>query len=120
MSQAITLQLPDELAQRARTVAAKTHRPVEDVVLDWLDRADTESGVEVLPEDELLKVCDEQLDDAQQNELRELLELNQEGALTATNRKRLDELMHVYRRGWLRKAIALKTAVARGLRPPLS
>lgn len=33
---------------------------------------------------------------------------------------RLDELMHLYRRGLVRKAQALKVAVERGLRPPLS
>jgi hypothetical protein len=35
-------------------------------------------------------------------------------------RQRLDELMQVYRHGWVRKAQALQVAVQRGLRPPLN
>ena len=34
-------------------------------------------------------------------------------------RRRLDELMHVYEQGLLRKAQALRVAVQRGLREPL-
>jgi ribosomal protein S9 len=49
-----------------------------------------------------------------------LLATQREGALTADERGQLDTLMEIYRRGMVRKAQALKVAVARGLQPPLS
>ena len=60
------------------------------------------------------------MENGQQEELSELLARNREGALTDAERDRLDGLMRVYRRGLVRKGQALKTAVARGLKPPLS
>jgi hypothetical protein len=55
----------------------------------------------------------------QQEELSRLLIGNREGLLPDAERERLEELMQVYRRGLIRKAQALKTAVTRGLKPPL-
>jgi hypothetical protein len=40
--------------------------------------------------------------------------------LADDERGRLDALMQTYRHGMVRKAQALKVAVARGLQPPLS
>ena len=88
--------------------------------MDWIRRAGAEPVMELLPDDELLTVCDSQPDPAQEEELSELLERNQEGTLSVTERGRLEELMRGYRAGLVRKAQALKTAVSRGLRPPLS
>jgi len=39
MGETVTLEVPDELARRARALAAATHRRFEDAVLDWLRRA---------------------------------------------------------------------------------
>ena len=44
---------------------------------------------------------------------------DRDGLLQEPERRRLDDLMRVYRRGLVRKAQALRTAVARGLRPRL-
>ena len=117
MTEKVTVELPEELAQRARAVAAQTHRRFEEVLVEWMDRAGTERTVESLPDDELLALCGRQLDSGQQEELSELLSRNREGLLQETQRERLDELMRIYRRGLVRKAQALRTAVARGLRP---
>jgi len=120
MSVKVTVELPEELAQRARTVAAQTRRRLEDVLVEWIDRAGTEPEVELLPDDQLLALCDGQLDDSAQSELSALLARNREGELAGTEAGRLEELMRLYRRGLVRKARAWKTAVARGLRPRLS
>jgi hypothetical protein len=117
MAEKVKIELPEELAQRARAVAAQTHRRFEEVLVEWMDRAGTEPAVESLPDEELLALCDSQLDAGQQAELSELLDCNREGLLQEGQRQQLDELMRVYRRGLVRKAQALKTAVARGLRP---
>jgi len=39
MAEAITLELPDEVAHRAREAARRTGRQMEDVLTDWISRA---------------------------------------------------------------------------------
>ncbi len=36
MAEAVTLQLPDEVARHARATARRTGRPIEDVLTEWL------------------------------------------------------------------------------------
>jgi len=38
MAEAITLELPDAVARRARETARRTGRPMEDVLPDWISR----------------------------------------------------------------------------------
>ena len=120
MTEKVTVELPAELARRVRALAAKTQRPFEAVIVEWLDRAVTEPSVDLLPDDQLLAVCDGQLDDSDQDELGNLLARNREGLLVPAERQRLEELMSLYRSGLIRKAHALNLAVARGLRPRLN
>lgn len=120
VSERVTLELPDNLVQSARFVAAQTHRSVEDVLIAWLDRAAVDVPVELLPDDQVLALRDQQLDAATQNELGDLLAEQREGTLAAEGRVRLQELMNIYRQGMVRKAQALKVAVERGLQPALT
>lgn len=120
MSEVVTLNLPEVVAVRARQVASQTHRRIEDVLLEWLDRVTVEPPIETLSDAEVLALCDSQLSKSQQAELDDLLYEQQEGQMTDQTRERLDTLMNVYRRGMVRKAQALRVAVARGLRPPLN
>lgn len=120
MSEQVTLDLPNELARNAREVAERTHRRVEDVLLEWLGRAAKEIPVEELPDEQVLVLADTQLSNEQQIELSNLLTHQREGALDDSGRARLDALMSVYRRGMVRKAQALQVAVSRGLRPALT
>jgi hypothetical protein len=46
MAEIVTLELPETLAQRAKEIAALTNRQIEDVLLEWIDRASTELPVE--------------------------------------------------------------------------
>jgi hypothetical protein len=103
-----------------RTVADRTHSPLEAVIVEWLDRAVAEPALELLPDEQLLALCDGQWDTQPQEELSDLLARNQEGSLLPPERERLDGLMRIYRKGLVRKAQALHVAVARGLRPRLS
>src|SRR5262249_11476423 len=116
----LTLELRDELAQRARATAAEANRPFEEVLLDWLRSVPLEPPIDSLPDDQVLALCDSQIDTEQQAALSDLLERNQEGLLGEPERGRLDELMRTYRRGLVRKAQALHTAVKRGLRSRLN
>jgi hypothetical protein len=119
MAEFVTLELPETLVQRAKEIAALTNRRIEDVLVEWIDRASTELPVESLPDDWLLVLCDMQMEPEQQEALSELLARNREGQLDNKQVNQLDELMQVYRSGLVRKARALKVAVERGLRPAL-
>jgi hypothetical protein len=119
MTVRVTVELPEDLAERARREAARTGRAVGDVLVEWLDHAGAEPAVETLGDDQVLALCDSQMEPGQQEELSDLLARNREGLLEKAERGRLEQLMHEYRRGLVRKARALKTAVERGLRPRL-
>jgi hypothetical protein len=116
----VKLNIPDEVADRAREVADATQRRVEDVLIEWLDRASSDVPVESLSDAQVLELCDLQMSRKQQRELSSLLEKSREGELDDAGRARLDELLVVYRHGLVRKSEALRVAVERGLRPPLS
>jgi hypothetical protein len=120
MSERVTVELPEELARRAHAVAAQTRRPVEEVLVEWMSRAASDPPVESLSDEELLALCDAELEEDLQEELSDLLERQREGAIKGPERDRLRELMSLYRRGLVRKAQALQGAVARGLRPRLA
>ena len=120
MAEIITLQLPETLAQRAKEIAAFTHRRLEDVLLEWIDRAITELPMESLPDDQVLAMCDIQMESQEQEVFSELLARHQEGQLNDAEVRQLDELVQVYRRGLVSKARALKVAVERGLKPALN
>jgi hypothetical protein len=120
VSEMMTIPVSERAVRRAARVASLTQQRVEDVLAGWLDRTAAEIPVETLPDDELLALCDLEMDEEQQQELSRLLAGNREGLLNAAEQTQLDELMQVYRHELVRKARALKVAVQRGLRPPLS
>lgn len=120
MAEIVTLELPETLAQRAKEIAALLHRRFEDVLVELIDRAITELPVESLPDEQVLVLCDMQMETEQQEALSDLLARNREGQLNDIEVRQLDELMQVYRRGLVRKARSLKVAVERGLKPALN
>jgi hypothetical protein len=120
MTEKVTVELPEELIRQVRTAATRTNRSFDEVLAEWIRRAGSEPVLELLGDDELLAVCDSQLEGSAQEALGELLERNREGTLDDSERRQLDDLMRAYRAGLVRKAQALKVAVSRGLRPPLS
>jgi len=119
MTEIVTLKLPETLAQRAKEIAAFTHRQLEDVLIEWIDYAIAELPVESLPDEQVLALCDLQMGPEQQEVFSDLLARNQEAQLNDVEVRQLDELMQVYRHGLIRKARALKVAVIRGLKPDL-
>jgi hypothetical protein len=120
VAEIVTLELPEDLALRVRDIATRTQRRLEDMLIEWIDHAATDPPLELLPDSQILALCELQMDVEQQDELGDLLARNREGLLDETERQRLDELMQVYRRGLVRKAQALQIAVARGLKAPLN
>ncbi len=119
MSQRLTVELPDEVAQRARGLAEARNRRLEDAAVEWISEAVAAVEVRALPDDELLRRCDATMGADAQEELSALLLAAREGALAESSRERLDRLMAIYRCGLVQKARAWREAVARGLRPSL-
>lgn len=119
MSEQITIQVSGRVMRKAAHMAARSQRPIEDVLAEWLERVITEMPVETLSDEEILALADLQLTTEQQEALSDLLTRNRESALNAEGRRQLDELMSLYEQGLLRKAQALRVAVQRGLREPL-
>jgi hypothetical protein len=120
MTRPITLELPDTLLQSAHAIANQSQRRVEDVLVEWLELVAAEMPVELLPDEQVLALRDMQMSDAQQQELSSLLAQQREQALDSSGQVRLNALLHLYRRGMLRKAQAHKVAVERGLQSPLA
>ena len=120
MTKTVTLQLPETLAQQAKEIAALTHRQLEDVLLELINHAITELPIESLPDEQVLAICNLQMDSQEQETLSDLLVRNREGQLGEAQVNQLDVLMQVYRQGLVRKAKALKVAVSRGLKPTLN
>jgi len=115
----VTIEISEAAARRAQETANRNNRRVEDVLAEWLDRLATDPPVDTLPDDQILALCRSELADNQQDELGELLVRNREGKLTTEEQTHFDELMHLYRRGLVRKAQAFQVAVARELIPSL-
>ena len=59
MAEIITLELPETLVQRAKEIAALTHRRLEDVLVEFIDRALTDLPIESLPDKQvwLCAIC---------------------------------------------------------------
>jgi hypothetical protein len=119
MNEVLTVELPEELARRARALAAATNRRVEEAIVEWIGRAVEEPDVAGLADQQLLALCDLTLEKAEQEELSLLLEKQREGQIQAGERQQLEHLLDLYRRGLLLKARALQEATTRGLRPRL-
>jgi hypothetical protein len=120
MGETVVLEIPEEAARSAREIARRTKRPLEEVLLDWIDKGAAELPVGLLSDEEILALCQSQLESGEQEELSHLLALNREGELSTGESQQLDEAMLVYRRGLLRKAQAWQEASARGLKTSFS
>jgi antitoxin component of RelBE/YafQ-DinJ toxin-antitoxin module len=120
MAEMVQIALPEEVAQRAREVAQRTGRRFEDVLHTWLAHAAENLPVDMLSDAQVIALSEMTMDEDLQAELSDLLYDQREEQLDDTGRGRLDELMQVYRADMVRKSEALRVAVQRGLRPPLT
>jgi hypothetical protein len=106
-------------SQPVGTDPNETDRRLSAALRDWFSQADAGPPVEDLPDDEVLALSYAHMDAGQSVEMDDLLARRQTGALKEAERRRLDELIDIYRACLVRRASALKEAVDRGLRPPL-
>ena len=56
MAEIVTLELPEHVVRSAWAVPARMHRRLEDILLDWIDRAAAELPVDYLSDEEILSL----------------------------------------------------------------
>jgi hypothetical protein len=126
----ITLNLPDEVYRRAEHLAQMVNRNVTEVLTEalalYLSPISPQSSdstlipsVASLSDDEVLALSELQMPPDQDYQLSTLLDRQQAGILSDTERSYLTALMQVYQEKLLLKAQALREAVQRGLRASL-
>lgn len=115
MSNQITLEVSDQIRQRAGLIAARTRQRIEDVLARALEAGLSDPPVELLPDDEVLALAKSKMPPMQEMRFTYLLGQNKEGQITAEELTELDHLMDEYDRGMLLKSQAIREAVTRGL-----
>jgi predicted transcriptional regulator len=128
MSTKVTITLPDDVYRRAERFARLANRDIASVLADTIQlsippvRADVTDvePVSALSDKQVLALTELQMEPAQDTRLSELLDRQQAGLLTETERPELQTLMQIYQEGLLQKATALSEAVKRQLIAPLS
>ena len=124
MSAVITLTLPDTVLERAQLWAEHSGQPVTDFLTETIELSLVPLGHVPPPladwaNDEVLSAAELELPFEHDRRLSELLDGQREGSLSEPEAAELHRLMLVYQEGLLRKAMALREAVRRGLREPL-
>ena len=116
---AVTLELPDEVYQQAQHVAQATHRPLEEIVCEWI-RPPTHvklPELEHLSDAELLRAARETLLSEHAHRLQELLAVQQQRNLSEDEQREALALVEQEDFVTLRKARALFLLKQRGILP---
>ncbi len=125
MSTQVTLDLPENLVARAKTIASRAGQSVNDLLAESIELslkpwgATQEADIHEAGDGDVLKACDFELAKEDDQRLSELLQRQQAEALSAGEPAELASLMQVYQEGLVRKAEALSEVVRRGLRQPV-
>jgi hypothetical protein len=124
----VTLNLPDEIYQRAERFARLANRDLASILTDTVvsslpplsDQIDSLQSIEELSDRAILDLVNSRLSEAQDLRLSELLEKQREGEMVGDEPQELEDLMQIYNEGWLRKTAGLVEAVKRGLMEPMT
>ena len=131
MNKTITLNLPEEVYNRANYLAQLISRDLTDVLIDAISLSlsptsslnESESNrtesIESLSDSEVIALTELQMESEQDIRLSQLLQKQQADTLEETERPELWTLMQIYQTLLVKKAVALREAVSRGLREPL-
>lgn len=120
MSESIILELPETLVKQVKEIATLNHRGIEEMLIEWINRAVNDVPLDLLPNEQILALCHLQMTTEQQATFSDLQFRHREEHLNAQETSKLDELMQIYRSGLVRKAQAMNIAVKRGLMLPLN
>lgn len=125
MSTDITVSLSDELRQRAQIWAEQSGRSLPEFLAETIELSLFPLGTPSPPaatwaDEEVLEAAEDFFSPDDDRRLSDLLALQRESSLDAAGRDELGRLMQLYQERLARKAIALREAIRRGLREPLS
>jgi hypothetical protein len=123
MSIPVTVNLSDDVYQRAKRFALIANRDLSSVIADTVANSFPLTGVDSdlispvadLTDEEVMALTRLEMEPLQDAKLSELLDRQQSGSLESGEPEELEFLMQVYREGLLRKATVLAEAVKRGL-----
>ena len=124
----VTINLPEEIYQRAERFARLINRDVSSVLADTVvsslpplsDKIDALPSVVEMSDRAVLELANSTLPEKQDWRLSELLEKQREDVLILEEQQELEILMQTYNEGWLRKTAGLVEAVNRRLMEPLN
>jgi hypothetical protein len=127
MSIPVTVNLSDEVYQRAKRFALISNRDLSSVIADTVANSFPLTGVDSdlispvvdLTDEQVMALTQLEMEPLQDAKLSNLLDKQQAGNLESREPEELESLMQIYREGLLRKATALAEAVKRGLMEPL-
>ena len=131
MNKTITLNLPEEVYNRANHLAQLISRDLTDVLVDAISlslsptsllnesEGNRSESIESLSDSEVIALSELQMESEQDIRLSQLLQKQQADTLEETERPELWTLMQIYQTLLVKKAAALREAVSRGLREPL-
>jgi hypothetical protein len=128
MSIPVTVNLADDVYQRAKRFALIANRDLSSVIADTVANSFPLTGVDSdlispvadLTDKQVMALTQLEMELLQDTKLSTLLDRQQAGSLESGEPEELEFLMQVYREGLLRKATALAEAVKRGLMEPLN
>ena len=131
MNKPITLNLPEDVYNRALLLAQLIGRDLTEVLIEAIslsisstspleesDRLQTES-IKSLSDREIMAMSELQMESEQDLRLSQLISKQQADTLSEAERPELWSLMQIYQTLLLKKAVALREAVSRGLREAL-
>ena len=131
MNKPITLNLPEDVYNRALLLAQLIGRDLTEVLIEAISLSlsstspinDSErhfsESLKSLSDREVMAMSELQMESEQDLRLSQLLSKQQADTLSEAERPELWSLMQIYQTLLLKKAVALREAVERGLREPL-
>ncbi len=128
MSTQVRITLHDEVYRRAKRLAQMSNRKIEELLAQAIELSLSPVGVATdiykpvskLSDAEVLELSQMQMDAKEERRFSRLLNKQQAGKLSNSEGSELLALMQNYQEKLLRKAQALREAVRRGLREPLT
>lgn len=117
----VTINLPDKIFANVANVASKTHRRIDEVIAEKIEREfsldveELEKQIAVCSDKEVVQLSELQVPEKQDKRLSFLLQKQGERSLTETEQKELWKLMELNRLTTLKKAFAMRELSRRNL-----
>lgn len=117
----ITVELPDNLYQNVSSLAERTNRKVDEIIADKLEdnfeveNIEFEQNVSNWSDEDVLALANSQMSSAQSERMSELLDREQAGNITNTEKSELNIYIKSLQFAALQKSFGLAEAVKREL-----